>query len=150
MLDGFTLGSFSPDPGDLPMHDEQLLSAFFSQTLKPQAFNHHNHTRVAWLLLRQFPPVEAERRFCDGLRLLAASLGAAEKYHHTLTIAFVRLIAARLAVMPEAEWAAFRAGNSDLLEQGKALIGRYYSAEWLAQPAARTTFVPPDRERLPC
>jgi hypothetical protein len=79
------------------MHNDDLIAAFESRTLKPEAFPHREHVRVAWILLQQHPLPEAAARFCSGLRALASSAGKPERYHETVTWAYLLLINDRIA-----------------------------------------------------
>ena len=68
-------------------------------------------------------------------------------YHETITVAFVRVIAARLA--PGEDFPAFRARNPDLLDRTLAALLRHYTKELLHSPEARKAFVAPDVQTLP-
>ena len=69
-------------------------------------------------------------------------------YHETLTLAWARLIAARMGSCGEGEdFAAFIRRHPDLLTS--AAILRYYSRERIFSLRARREFVLPDLEPLP-
>lgn len=131
------------------MSDEAFLAAFLDCSMPPAGFNHHGHIRVAWLLLRRFPLEEAVCRTCDGIGRLAAHLGAAGKYNHTLTEALVRLMAHGGAADPSLSWDDFLRQNHVLVSDARRLLGRYYSEECLSSPEARSRSLPPDRQPLP-
>jgi hypothetical protein len=126
-----------------PTSDDDLLVAFETTALPPGAFHHHEHVRVAWILLRRCGPLEALERICSGLRRFAAAAGKPEIYHETITWAFVLLIRERMAEQEET-WEAFAARNGDLLA-GRSALDRYYRPETLASERARRSFVLPDR-----
>ncbi|MFN7975928.1 MAG: hypothetical protein U0166_26935 [Acidobacteriota bacterium] len=123
--------------------DQRLLASFEGGTLPPDAMTHAMHVHLAWLSLRERPLLTTLPRFSDALRRFAAGLGAAEKYHETITWAFLLLIHERIARAPEAAWDDFAAANPDLFARG--CLERYYRPETLASPLARRVFLLPDR-----
>lgn len=131
------------------MSDESFLAAFLDATMPPAGFDHEGHVRAAWLLLRRLPLAEAIEAICGGIERLATHLGVPGKYHRTLSQALVVLMAAGGAARPELSWEAFKRANGPLMDDARSLLARYYSPERLAEPAARASFVPPDRQPLP-
>jgi hypothetical protein len=130
-------------------HDTDFLAAFLDARLGPADFDHRGHLRAAWLLLHRHPLPEAIAQTCTGIARLATRLGATDKYHHTVTEALVRLIAAADAAAPARDFAAFLARHPALVDDARGLLARHYSAERLADPAARVRWVAPDRLPLP-
>ena len=130
----------------LTTEESGFLEQLEDTTLPTRAFNNEGHVHAAWLYLQQHPPGEAEERFIRALRRYAASLGAAEKYHDTLTRALLCLMRERIAAAPAGEdWGAFTRRNADLLTDSRALLDRHYSAERLDSAEARRRFLAPDR-----
>jgi hypothetical protein len=70
--------------------DRELVAAFEACTLDD--FSHPDHVRVAWIYLTELPFPEASRRMTESVRRFAASKGATEKYHETITHAWMRLV----------------------------------------------------------
>jgi hypothetical protein len=129
------------------MTDAELLARFEDATLPGATFDHAAHVRAAWLILREDPLPRALTRFSAGLRRLAAALGAAGKYHETVTWAFMVLIHERLERHGRGlGWEEFAAACPELLDRG--VLRRYYRDETLASPLARRVFVLPDRPGL--
>ena len=126
------------------MDDREFVSAFEACTLPANEFSHRSHVRLAWLYLRDGPLPEALPRFASGLKRYAASLGAAEKYHETITWAYLFLIHERMQRSTAATFEEFAAAHPDLFDP---ILGRYYSPALLASPLARATFVMPDAPR---
>jgi hypothetical protein len=111
-------------------------------------FRHADHVRLAWIYLRRLGPDHAETRIVESIRRFAGSLNHPEKYHDTITRAWLRLVAAAYAATPEIEeFAAFAATHRRLLDRGG--LAPYYSAALLATDAARQRWVPPDLQPLP-
>lgn len=129
------------------MTDETLLCAFEAGEVPEGGFGHAEHVRVAWWYLRRLPLPEALDRFRTGLRRFAEARGKPERYHETITTAYVLLIEERLAscgrVLP---WDAFASRNADLLSWNPSILDRYYRPGTLRGDLARRTFVPPDAD----
>lgn len=124
--------------------DDEFVAAFEACTLLPAQFTHAAHVRAAWWYLQQYPLGEAMDRFRTTLRRFADSLGASAKYHETVTIAWLLLIAERLDARTRGlTWREFADHHPELF--GKpSLVSRYYTEATLASPRARTSFVMPD------
>jgi hypothetical protein len=124
--------------------DREFVSAFEDCTLSPDRFTHRDHVRLAWLYLKEDPPLAALTRFATNLKRYATSLGAAGKYHETITWAFIFLVHERMQHTQAETFEAFTAGNEDLLAC-KPTLERYYRPETLGSELARRAFVMPDR-----
>jgi hypothetical protein len=123
---------------------EELLAAFEAATLPPERFDHAAHVRVAWLLLRRFPALEAAARFRESLQRYATALGKTGLYHETITLAYLFLIGERIARAPAATWEEFAAANPDLLRWRPSVLDGYYRPDTLGSELARRAFVLPD------
>jgi hypothetical protein len=124
--------------------DEQLIAAFESTALPADAFTHAAHVRVAWWYLRHEPFPAALARFRTALQRFAAAQGAARKYHETITLAYMILIAERLDRDGTRSWAEFAAAHPDLLARQPSALAPYYSEALLRSDTARLGFVMPD------
>ena len=131
-----------------PLSNEDFLAAFLDCSLPPAHFNHRAHVRLAWLLLQRYPLEEAVERICGGIQRYATHLGAAEKYHRTLSEALVRLMA-HGGAGTASSLEQFSSANVELLSDVRGMIAKYYSPERLASAEAIGTFVTPDRRPLP-
>lgn len=123
----------------------QELAALEAGALDPAAFPHREHLRFAYMMLGEYPFAEALGRFSRGLKLLVAKAGQPEKYHETVTAAFLALIGERRLRGEHASWETFIAANPDLLD--KRCLERWYDPSKLASELARTTFVLPAAAR---
>lgn len=124
------------------MHGRDVLAALESCTLPPGEFSHRAHVHAAWTCLSESPLLAALPRFSQAIRRYALSLGAAAKYHETITWAFLFIIHERMRREPHPTFEAFAAANPDLFTD---ILGTLYSPETLASDLARETFVLPDR-----
>src|SRR5207248_2400922 len=106
------------------------------------------HPRVAWLYLRSSDAPGAAERMCAGIRRFANHHGATGKYHHTLTLFWMRMVG--IALVETAEdggFVEFLAEHPELC--GKNLPATYYSQDLLQTGAAREGWVEPDLQPLP-
>lgn len=106
--------------------DSEFLAAFDSGTLAE--FHHRDHVRLALLYVQKYGMPAAEQHMAASVRRFAEQAGQPAKYHHTMTIAWVRL-AARLL--------------------NKSALDQYYSRTLLQSDLARQTWVEPDLAQLP-
>ena len=125
--------------------DEDFLSRLEDCTLPAECFHHADHVRAAWLYLTRLPAAEAIARFSGTLRAYAASLGTADRYHETITWAYLLLVNERIGRGAAGNWEEFRAANRDLLDWKDSVLMRYYRKETLESELARRVFVMPDR-----
>lgn len=107
------------------MIDAEFLAALESGTLPEPEFNHAGHVRAAWLYLRQGAFPEALARMSGALRNYAAVHGKPDRYHETITVAYLALINERLLLRGDAGgWRGFLEQNHELLD--RRLLTHYY------------------------
>jgi len=136
----------SPDPSDWT--DQEFCEAFESLKIPGEMFRHREHIRIAWIYSTHFTGEEALSRMIDGIRAFAKHHGAETKYHHTITLAWMRLVHHAVRSMPPGgEFASFVAAHPHLLDP--QLLGQYYSSEKLKSDAARYAWIEPDLRSLP-
>ena len=137
-----------PSSGARAWSDENFLRAFENLSFPADQFHHREHLRVAWLYLRSYDATRAAERMSAGIRRFANHHGATAKYHHTLTLFWMRLVAVAVVETPEG-WAfeEFLAAHPELGD--KNLPFQYYSPALLGGPSARDGWVEPDLQPLP-
>jgi hypothetical protein len=123
--------------------DEELLEEFESCTVPGEEFRHREHVRVAFLYLNRYPLLDALRRFSTALARYAASMGKAQRYHETITWAYMFLVNERRE--PSQDWEEFCKANPDLLDWKNSILARYYNRETLGSEQARRKFIMTDR-----
>lgn len=128
----------------MTLDDKTFFAQFHDQSLNPEHFDHRGHLRIAWLHLKRYPPQEACARVCDGIHDLATALGAAEKFHYSLSEALVLIMAGRMQGSAPTDFEAFLAANPDLLADARGLLATHYSDERLESVEARRHWVEPD------
>jgi hypothetical protein len=128
------------------MDTESLVRDFEAGVSPPDGFHHAQHVQVAWWYLRAHPLPEALGRFTTALRAFATAQGKPGLYHETVTVAFMLVIAERVAAAGrECSWETFAAANADLFSWKPSVLDRYYRHETLWSDRARAAFVMPDR-----
>lgn len=128
----------------MTISDTTFLEKFEDQTLSPDYFNHSGHLRLAWLYLTKYPLETAIDKVTKGISAYANSLGAKDKFQHTLTEATVRIMASRLKQSNESSLDEYLDNNSDLIEDLWQVISDHYSKERLTSDKAKASFVEPD------
>jgi hypothetical protein len=112
-----------------------------------ESFRHADHVRLACAYLNVCEPAQALARLEQGLRAFATAKGAPEKYHRTLTRAWLELVAdARRRHAGATSGEALLAACPALGDAG--FIHRFYSKERLGSDAARLDWIDPDLRPL--
>jgi hypothetical protein len=135
------------------LNELEFISQFENKTLDPSHFSHRGHIRLAWLYLNGFDAETAEIKLTNGIKNYAESLGAKDKFHHTLTIALTRIIKSRMSSLErntelletDQAWQLFQNQNSDLFENALSIVLEFYTQEQLDSPLAKTSFVQPSK-----
>jgi len=122
------------------MTDDDLVRGFENAAL--EAFPHRDHVRVAWWYVTHEPLLAAVARMRAGLQRFAAAKGKPDRYHETITIALMLLIADRRGDAGES-WEHFATRNPELLRWPCPLLTKLYPAEVLDSARAREVFVLP-------
>lgn len=122
--------------------DDELVQEFEAGSLA--AFPHAQHVRLTIIYLTRHGRDETLRKMCDGLLRFATVKGDPEKFHVTITRAWINLIeSARRAHPALHDPGALVAACPQLLDQNALL--RFYSPERLNSGEARLRWLPPDR-----
>jgi hypothetical protein len=134
--------------GSAALEDDRFVADFEAGLYPHDRFRHADHVRLAWIYLRRFAVEEAEDRIRGGIRRFARQAGAERKYHETVTIAWMRLVAIALRLSPRTDDFGAFARLHGWLFQKDALLA-FYSHECLASEAARREWAEPDVGALP-
>jgi hypothetical protein len=122
--------------------DAELVQGFEAGTLS--AFPHADHVRLTIVYLTRHGREETRQKMLEGLVRFATAKGQPEKFHVTMTHAWIDLIEAARSAHPDAPDAAALVGACPELLDSDALL-RFYSPERLKSADARERWVPPDR-----
>ena len=124
--------------------NEHLVEAFKARTLDPGAFHHEDHVYVAYALLRKNRFLDAATDYAKSIEAMAIKDGAPDKFNITITLAFMSLIAERMAGTAHADYEEFIARNPDLLS--KDLLQAWYTPARMHSRLGRVAFLMPDRD----
>jgi N-formylglutamate deformylase len=127
------------------MLTDPLVRAFEKTTIDPNAFHHREHLYVAWCYLRALPLEDALARYVRHLRALVAALGVPDKYHATMTWAYVVLLHEAMDKSPGATFDDLLVKNPALLEPRAGALRAFYAPAELDSQEARRRFVLPRR-----
>ncbi len=122
--------------------DEELIAGFEAASLP--AFPHADHVRLTILYLTRHGRDETQKKLFEGLRRFAAAKGVPEKFHVTMTIAWLELVDDARRLNPNAPDASALVTACPELLNRDALL-RFYTPERLSSDEARQRWVPPDR-----
>jgi hypothetical protein len=129
-----------------------LCRAFAAATLPKRAWTHRAHLTIALWHLSQAPAEDALGAIRAGIKRLNRALGTTDTetsgYHETITVLYVRLVAAWRSAAPTEGFADSANRLYDELG-GRDVPFRYYSKPVLESVAARLGWVAPDLSPLP-
>ena len=129
------------------MTDAELARALERGELPNGGFHHASHLHVAWVYLAECSSVhEAANKMRETLRRFAAAAGKPQKYHETITMFWVHLLAQVQVASRAKHLEEVVLANPQLLEKNFPLA--YYSAERLFSSEARASWMEPDLKPL--
>lgn len=123
---------------------DPLVEAFERGEVNPAQFHHRDHLYVAWCYLRESSLEDALARYVRYLKALTVKLGVPQKFHATMTWAWLVAVADAMERAPGASFDALLAANPALLD-ARGGLSRWYGAAELDTPRARSHFVLPER-----
>ncbi len=113
-----------------------------------RGFGHREHINLAFLAVRRYGRPAAVAKVGGWLRRITAYQRAPQKYHHTVSRAWVEAVAHHMARDPGCtQFEAFAERHPALLD--KRLLSRHYRATTLAAGPARHGWVEPDLSPFP-
>jgi hypothetical protein len=110
-------------------------------------FGHREHLLLAWRYLRLADQQTAECWMRQAIRHVATGHGTPDKYHETLTMAWIRIVAAHGHAQANETFEHFIARCPGLLDQ--RVPERHFSPGVLWSDEARAGWVAPDLVALP-
>ncbi|MFJ3788588.1 hypothetical protein [Kitasatospora sp. NPDC090091] len=149
-------------PGGRPA--EQFAALMGEVMAAAERFGHRQHVHLTWLAVRRHGTATAVELVGDGIRRTARAAGAPEKYHVTMTRAWVELVGHHAGRAGSgfdggagfdaftdfdavADFGTFADRHPELLD--KALLSRFYRDATLASAEARAGWVEPDLSPFP-
>ncbi len=145
---GSSPGAHGSSPGAHGAPDPVLAAILPVITGPTGQFRHRQHINLAFYAVRRYGMPDAIGTICTWIRQIAAYERAPQKYHHTVSRAWVEAVAYHVAEDPGcADFGDFAARHPGLLD--KRLLSRHYRSSTLAAPAARLGWVEPDLVPFP-
>lgn len=125
--------------------DDATMRAFEQGTLDPAQFSHRVHLSLAWRYLQRDGFPEGAQQFRHHLQRYVTSVGAEDKYHETITWAYLVLLNEErcLRAAPGESFETMILRRPDLLDHRNGPIMRRYGKSQLDSPEARTVFMLP-------
>ncbi len=124
------------------MTDAEFLRALESCELPEKEFGHAAHVRAAYLYLQQADFAGTLERIRRAIRNYAGHLGQPDRYHETITVAYVALIQQHICERGNGGgWTAFARDNPELFQPG--LLRQFYPQAQLESDMARKVFLLP-------
>ncbi|GGY17132.1 hypothetical protein [Streptomyces tanashiensis] len=133
-----------PHAADAPDFDT-LLSEVMAT---PERFGHREHVHLTWLAVRRVGVRAAIGLVSDGIRRTARYAGAPQKYHATVSRAWVELVGFHAAEHGEDDFDAFADHHPALLDK-RLLTARFYRPSTLASTQAKADWIEPDLAPFP-
>ncbi|MET7466392.1 hypothetical protein [Nonomuraea sp. NPDC005501] len=112
-----------------------------------ERFGHREHVHLTWLAVRRVGVPAAVGLVSDGIQRTTRYARVPQKYHATMSRAWVELVGHHAAEHGEDDFTAFIDHHPALLD--KRLLTRFYQPATLASAQARTGWVEPDRAAFP-
>jgi hypothetical protein len=111
-------------------------------------FRHRQHINLAFLAIQRYGMPAAIGKICSWIRHISAYEHAPQKYHHTVSRAWVEIVAQHVAADQECtDFDIFARRHPALLD--KRLLSRHYRSATLAAEPARRGWVEPDLVPFP-
>jgi hypothetical protein len=123
---------------------ETLLTAVMATAPR---FGHRQHVHLTWLAVTTCGMPEAISLVSEGIQRTARYAGAPQKYHATVSRAWVELVGHHVEADPAPDFDTFVELNTALLD--KRLLTRFYRAATLATTDAKDGWVEPDLAPFP-
>ena len=112
-----------------------------------ERFGHREHVHLTWLAVRRVGVPAAIGLVSDGIQRTARYARVPQKYHATMSRAWVELVGHHATDHGEDDFTRFADHHPALLD--KRLLARFYHPATLASPQARTGWVEPDLAPFP-
>ncbi len=123
--------------------DAELAAILPAITGPAGQFRHRQHINLAFLAVRRYGMPDATGKICAWIRRIAVYERAPQKYHHTISRAWVEIVAHHVSADPVcADFDVFADRHPALLD--KRLLSRHYRSSTLAADPARRGWVEPD------
>lgn len=127
-----------------PSDDREFITAVAECTLEPSLFTHRAHLRLAFIHLKLNDLDQASDLTCSAIRNFDRKFGDGSKYHHTLTMASVRVVDHFIKKCPNCDFDTLLSKYPGLLQNFRDLIDQHYSKTVWNNSHAKEFFAEPD------
>jgi hypothetical protein len=129
-------------------HDGSRFTELMTEVMRTaDRFGHREHIHLTWLAVRRFGVPVATAVVSDAIQQTARYAGAPQKYHVTMSRAWVELVGHHVLAAAGDTFDRFAALHPALLD--KRLLARFYTSATLAGAVARSGWVEPDLAPFP-
>lgn len=130
------------------MTEHPVFDALLAEVMSgADRFGHRQHLHLTWLAVRRYGTETAIALVSDGIQRTARYAGAPQKYHATVSRAWVELVGHHVTEGRDDDFGTFADRYPALLD--KRLLSHHYRSATLATAQARLGWVEPDLEPLP-
>lgn len=126
------------------LSDAQFEADFADGSLPLPWFTHQAHIRLAWIQIKNYGVEQATENIRKQIIQFATAAGQPNKYHETITIASILMVAHFMKGDDAANSEAFIKAHPSLQQDFKELIKSHYSQDIFSDPNARKIFIEPD------
>ncbi|GAB5400079.1 MAG: hypothetical protein Aureis2KO_16640 [Aureisphaera sp.] len=124
--------------------DAEFEKQFEEASLDPGLFNHQAHLRLAWIHISNYGIDPAIDHISAQLKNYTTSLGAADKYHETVTVAAIRAVYHFTLKSKATTFMEFIEENPRLEHNFKDLMDAHYGFDLFSSQEARKNYLAPD------
>ncbi len=126
------------------LSDNDFEAQFANANLDPAIFSHEAHLRLAWIHLNRYGLRQAEENICAQLVNFVNTIGAADKFNKTLTIAAIKAVHHFMQKSTSDNFADFIEEFPRLKYNFKELLGYHYGFDIFQSERARKEYLEPD------
>ena len=124
--------------------DAEFERQFASAELNPAVFSHEAHLRLAWIHLNRYGLETAIENITHQLRNYTKAVGAADKYHETVTIAAIHAVNHFRMRSAANDFMNFISENSRLKTNFKDLMNAHYPTDIFKSVSAKASYLEPE------
>lgn len=126
------------------LSDSEFKLQFVDCTLNPELFSHEAHIRLAWINIKQYGMVQAEKEMQNQLQNFVNHIGVKGKYNKTLTIASMKIVNHFILKSKSETVKEFLLEFPKLNTSFKELISAHYSFDIFDSEKAKNEYIMPD------
>ena len=126
------------------LDDKEFIAAVAECTLDPSLFTHRAHIRLAFTYLKTYHFSKAADLTCSASRNYDQIVGDGSKYHHTLTLASVKVVDHFIKKSPDSDFETLLSKYPRLLHNFQLLLDQHYSRSVWDNTIAKEFFTEPD------